>query len=125
VAAPASPLEQRHRPLLWRGPSTLREAPDEFGTYEFQVVARNIADAVMSIGGLIFDRAMAGWDVSVVVDGEIDGTVDDRSVRIWARASASGCRVRLCSGAASPARACGCDGRRGQECRGTPAGSSP
>jgi hypothetical protein len=36
----------------------------------------------MSIGGLIFDRAMAGWDVSVVVDGQIDGAVDDRPVRI-------------------------------------------
>ena len=32
----------------------------------------NVADAVMSIGGLIFDRAMAGWDVSVVVDGDSD-----------------------------------------------------
>jgi hypothetical protein len=82
VAATASPLEQRHRPLPRLGASSLREPPDEFGTYQFQVVARNIADAVMSIGGLIFDRAMAGWDVSVVVDGEVDGTVDDRSVRI-------------------------------------------
>lgn len=35
-----------------------------------------------SIGGLIFDRAMAGWDVSVVVaaDGECD--IDDRPIRI-------------------------------------------
>ena len=60
----------------------MREAPDELGKYQFQVVARNIADAVTSIGGLIFDRAMAGWDVSVVVDGEIDGAVDDRPIRI-------------------------------------------
>ncbi len=82
MAAPASTLKQRHRPLPRPGSSSLREGPDEFGTYQFQVVARNIADAVMSIGGLIFDRAMAGWDVSVVVDGELDGAVDDRPVRI-------------------------------------------
>jgi hypothetical protein len=82
VAATASPLEQRHRPRPRPGASSLREPPDQFGIYQFRVVARNIADAVMSIGGLIFDRAMAGWDVSVVVDGEVDGSVDDRSVRI-------------------------------------------
>jgi hypothetical protein len=82
VAATASTLEQRHRPLPRLRASSLREAPDEFDKYQFQVVARNIADAVMSIGGLIFDRAMAGWNVSVVVHGEGDGTVDDRSVRI-------------------------------------------
>jgi hypothetical protein len=82
VAAPASTLKQPHRPLPRPGTSSLREAPDELGKYQFQVVARNIADAVMSIGGLIFDRAMAGWDVSVVVDGETDGAVDDRPIRI-------------------------------------------
>ena len=36
----------------------------------------------MSIGGLIFDRAMAGWDVSVVVDGGTDRVIDDRPIRI-------------------------------------------
>jgi hypothetical protein len=82
VAAPASTLKQRHRPLPRPGASALREAPDEFGKYQFQVVARNIAEAVISIGGLIFDRAMAGWDVSVMVAGDIDGVVDDRPVRI-------------------------------------------
>ena len=82
MAAPASTLKQRHGSLPRLGASSLREAPDEFGKYQFQVVARNIADAVVSIGGLIFDRAMAGWEVSVVVDGDIDGAVDDRPVRI-------------------------------------------
>jgi len=82
VAAPASTLKQRHRPLARPGVSSPGGAIAEFGKYQFQVVARNIADAVMSIGGLIFDRAMAGWDVSVVVDGGIDGAVDDRPVRI-------------------------------------------
>jgi hypothetical protein len=82
VAAPASTLKHRHRPLPRPEASSLRDSVDEFGTYLFQVVARNVADAVMSIGGLMFDHAMAGWDVSVVVDGEIDGAVDDRPVRI-------------------------------------------
>jgi hypothetical protein len=36
----------------------------------------------MSIGGLIFDRAMAGWDVSVVLQGDTDRCVDDRPIRI-------------------------------------------
>jgi hypothetical protein len=55
---------------------------DDFGRYQFRVVAANITDAVMSIGGLIFDRAMAGWDVSVVVDGGSDRVIDDRPIRI-------------------------------------------
>ena len=54
---------------------------DDFGRYQFQVVAANLVDAVMSIGGLMFDRAMAGWDVSVVVDGT-DRVIDDRPIRI-------------------------------------------
>jgi hypothetical protein len=33
---------------------------------------------VTSIGGLIFDRAIAGWDVTVAADGN----VDDRATRI-------------------------------------------
>jgi hypothetical protein len=46
------------------------------------VVAANVADAVISIGGLIFDRAMSGWDVSVVVDGDKERNTDDRPIRI-------------------------------------------
>jgi hypothetical protein len=82
VAAAASTLKRLHRPLTRPGASSLGEAPEELGKYQFQVVARSLADTVMSIGGLIFDRAMAGWDVGVVVDGEIDGAVDDRPIRI-------------------------------------------
>jgi hypothetical protein len=58
----------------------LRDAHDELGKYQFLVVAANVADAVRSIGGLIFDQAMAGWEVSVVVDG--DTGADDRPLRI-------------------------------------------
>lgn len=81
MAAPASTLGQLHRPLS-RSQASPREAPKVTGTYRFQVMAAGIADAVMSIGGLIFDRAMAGWDVSVVVDGEPDRGVDHRPIKI-------------------------------------------
>ncbi len=77
----------------------------------------------MSIGGLIFDRAMAGWDVSVVVDGEIDGAVDDRPIRILGARVAKRLRVRRRGGAAPSAHACGRDGRDGQKRRRTPAGA--
>ena len=82
MAAPASPLQQLHRPIPLPRASSPRSDLDDFGRYRFQVVAANIADAVMSIGGLIFDRAMAGWDVSVVVDGGSDRVIDDRPIRI-------------------------------------------
>jgi len=80
VTAAASTLSHPHSPLTRSGVPLLREASDELGKYQFQVVAGNIADAVRSIGGLIFDRSMAGWEVSVVVDG--DTGADDRPLRI-------------------------------------------
>jgi hypothetical protein len=82
VAAPASPLQQLRSPIPLPRESWPRSDLDDFGRYQFQVVAANIVDAVMSIGGLIFDRAMAGWDVSVVVDGGTDRVIDDRPTRI-------------------------------------------
>jgi hypothetical protein len=82
VAAPASPLQHVHRPVPLTRPSAARPDLGDFGRYQFQVVAASVTDAVMSIGGLIFDRAMAGWDVSVVVDGGTDRVIDDRPIRI-------------------------------------------
>jgi hypothetical protein len=82
VAAPASPLQQLHRSIPPPRASSPRSDLDAVGRYRFQVVAANIPDAVMSIGGLIFDRAMAGWDVSVVIDGGSDRVIDDRPIRI-------------------------------------------
>jgi hypothetical protein len=82
VAAPASPLQQLHRPTALPRASSPRLDLDVSGRYQFQVLAANITDAVMAIGGLIFDRAMAGWDVSVVLDGPVDRVVDDRPIRI-------------------------------------------
>jgi hypothetical protein len=82
VAAPASPLQQLHSPAQLTGASSPRPAPEDLDRYRFQVVAANVADAVISIGGLIFDRAMSGWDVSVVVDGDKERSTDDRPIRI-------------------------------------------
>jgi hypothetical protein len=42
VAAPASTPEHPHHPLPLPGAPSLREATDELGKYQFQVVAGNI-----------------------------------------------------------------------------------
>jgi hypothetical protein len=81
VAAPASTLSQQHRPPgrpFVPGPTSLPEASGDLGKYRFEVVAASIADAVRATGGLIYDRAMAGWQVNVVVDGD----ADDRPILI-------------------------------------------
>ena len=51
---------------------------EDLDRYRLHVVAPSVAEAVASAGGLIFDRAMAGWDVTVMVAGDID----DRPIRI-------------------------------------------
>ena len=40
--------------------------------YRLDVVAPTVADAVKSAGGWIFDRVMAGWDVTVLVGNQDD-----------------------------------------------------
>jgi hypothetical protein len=85
VAAPISPLPAVAPP---------RPAPQGADRYRLHVVAANIADVVASIGGLIFDRAMAGWDVTVAVDGA--AAVDDRPIRIL------GARVAPSAAATAP-----------------------
>jgi hypothetical protein len=79
VAAPASLLKQLQSPAQQPTASSARRPPEDSHRYALHVFAPNIADAVVSVGGLIFDRAMAGWDVTVVVDGD---SSDDRPVRI-------------------------------------------
>jgi hypothetical protein len=81
VAAPTSLLKQLNSPALPPGASSARPAPADVERYQLHVFASSIADAVVSAGGLIFDRAMAGWDVTVVVDGDGVGS-DDRPIRI-------------------------------------------
>jgi hypothetical protein len=42
------------------------------GKYQLDVTASDVADLVRSAGGWLFDRSMAGWDVTVVVSGGCD-----------------------------------------------------
>ncbi|CAN5375376.1 hypothetical protein BH11ACT7_BH11ACT7_38130 [soil metagenome] len=37
--------------------------------YRLDVIAPSVVEVVQSAGGWLFDRAMAGWDVTVLVDG--------------------------------------------------------
>ncbi|MFV8052752.1 hypothetical protein [Mycobacterium sp. 48b] len=55
-----------------------RVRPEKALQYELNVVADGVADVVSGIGGWLFDRAMAGWRVSVAVD-EVG---DERALRI-------------------------------------------
>jgi hypothetical protein len=86
VAAPASPLTPLNSPAQLPRAKLRRPTAEDTDRYQdryrLHVVATNIADVVTSLGGLIFDRAMAGWDVSVVVDGGTDRVIDDRPIRI-------------------------------------------
>jgi hypothetical protein len=50
--------------------------------YRLDVVAASVADVVRSAGGWLFDRAMAGWDVTVLVAGHGDDLSDDRPLQI-------------------------------------------
>lgn len=40
--------------------------------YRLDVVASDVADVVFSVGGWLFDRVMAGWDVNVLVADPCD-----------------------------------------------------
>jgi hypothetical protein len=53
VAAPASPLTQLNNPAQLPRAKSPRSAPEGSDQYRLHVVAANIADVVMSIGGLI------------------------------------------------------------------------
>jgi hypothetical protein len=49
-------------------------ASGRHGKYQLDVTACDVADVVRHAGGWLYDRAMAGWDVCVVVTGECDVT---------------------------------------------------
>lgn len=55
-----------------------RARPDKALQYELNVVAADVTAVVSAIGGWLFDRAMAGWRVSVAADA----CVDERALRI-------------------------------------------
>ena len=102
MAAPASPLTQLNSPAQLTGAKSPRLAPEGSDRYQdrywLHVVATNVADVVTSIGGLIFDRAMAGWDVTVAVDGD----VDYRPIRILGAGVATLAAGPGCAGRPSP-----------------------
>ncbi|MFI5717604.1 hypothetical protein [Nocardia sp. NPDC051750] len=73
------------RARVWRRGSRMRMV----------VLAANASDAVRGAGGWLFDRSMAGWDITVLADS----MTDSRSVRILGAdardlSSALGPRVR-------------------------------
>jgi hypothetical protein len=49
--------------------------------YRLDVVAANVVDVVMFAGGWLFDRAMAGWDVTVLLPDLADHP-DERPLQI-------------------------------------------
>lgn len=85
MAAPASPLTPLNSPAQLPRAKSRRPTAEDTDRYQdryrLHVVATNIADVVTSLGGLIFDRAMAGWDVTVEVERGI-GREADRAIRI-------------------------------------------
>ena len=50
--------------------------------YRLDVVAASVADVVRFAGGWLFDRAMAGWDVTVLVADHGGDQSDDRPLQI-------------------------------------------
>ena len=52
-------------------------------TYRLAVLGTSVADVVRCVGGWLFDRAMAGWDVTVLVYDHHD----DRPLRILGAAT--------------------------------------
>lgn len=40
--------------------------------YRFDIVGRSVVDVVMAAGGWLYDRATAGWDVTVLIDDAED-----------------------------------------------------
>jgi hypothetical protein len=94
VAAPASPLTQLNNPASLPGAKSRRLTPEDTDRYRLHVVATSVAEVVTSIGGLIFDRAMAGWDVTVAVAGDVEAEAD-RALRIL------GARVATAAGTES------------------------
>ena len=50
--------------------------------YRLDVVAASVADVVRFAGGWLFDRAMAGWDVTVLLTDRVADHRDERPLHI-------------------------------------------
>jgi hypothetical protein len=49
-------------------------AAGRHGKYHLEVTTRDVVDVVRHAGGWLYDRAMGGWDVTVLVDADDDLT---------------------------------------------------
>ncbi|MGO9509847.1 MAG: hypothetical protein ACLPXZ_21805 [Mycobacterium sp.] len=60
------------------------QAPDEGLRYRFDVLAGSAVDVIQSAGGFLYDRAMAGWEVTVQLPRRTHGRnfEDSRPLRI-------------------------------------------
>ena len=54
--------------------SRVAAATGSLGKYQLDVTAADVTDVVRHIGGWLYDRAKAGWDVAVTVTGDCDVT---------------------------------------------------
>lgn len=104
MAALPSPVSSASSPAQ-REDTPPEPAGEELDRYRLHVVAPSVAEAVASAGGLIFDRAMAGWDVTVMVAGE----VDDRPIRILGAKTENLLTALACRGKAPRALAVATD----------------
>jgi hypothetical protein len=55
-----------------RSGARARVASGRHGKYQLDVTAGDVTDLVRNAGGWLYDRAMAGWDVSVLFSRECD-----------------------------------------------------
>lgn len=60
----------------------MSEEAQEDMRYRLDVVAADVADVVRFAGGWLYDRAMAGWDVTVLLADHFANHVDDRPLQI-------------------------------------------
>jgi hypothetical protein len=48
-------------------PAEFPAAKSRLLRYQLYVIAADVADVLQSVGGWLFDRSMAGWDVNVLL----------------------------------------------------------
>lgn len=54
------------------GPRAIARAHEHVLRYRLVVVTRTVRDAASAAGGWLFDRAMAGWEVTVLAEDATD-----------------------------------------------------
>jgi hypothetical protein len=75
----ASESLRPNQPARERRPrGRLHDVTTSLFRYQLNVIAANVADVVQSVGGWLFDRRMAGWDVNILLSEQDDA----RALRI-------------------------------------------